>query len=153
MGKRIVVQNDKVDGTDTHSVTGTFSAGSPPPAYSGTGDYQYTGKMTSQLSDFVKIDGKAVALVSSRSKLDSDHIAANGTNFVPSGPNTGSLSFAPPAPDGVGIPSSVAGSEFVKVNGVAILLDQDKLNTCGSSAGSGNSTVTAQNQDFVSCSG
>ena len=55
-------------------------------------------------------------------------------------------------PVGEGKPSATAGSSFVKIAGDAVLLDGDKIDTCDGLSIPMNSTVTAQNQDFVSCS-
>jgi len=59
MAKLIIVENDKVEGTDTHGVAGIGpNPGAPPPTatFKGTGRFDYLGKMTDALSDFVKID-------------------------------------------------------------------------------------------------
>lgn len=161
MGRKIIVENDKVEGTDQHNVTGKGDnpALQPPKeSFSGVGDFDYRGKMTDLLSDFVRIGGKPVALKSSKSSLnpgDTTHKGENGSNFVP-GP--GSV----PKPDkeglsiidsiGNGVPSSGAGSIFVKIGTVAVLLDSDKIDTCGTASKPMNSTVTSQTQDFVKCS-
>ena len=95
MGKPIVVENVKVDGTDKHNVTGQATNPAPPPPptvpYAGVGDFDYVGKMTDQLSDFVSIDGKPVALKSSKSSLNPErvrHLRGDiqvqwATNFMP----------------------------------------------------------------------
>jgi uncharacterized Zn-binding protein involved in type VI secretion len=152
MAKKIVVQGDKVSGTDTHAVGGV-TAGTPPPPpppYAGSGKYSYDGTMTAALSDFVTIAGKPVAIVSSGSSLNSPHIASAADSYDPSspGPNPVSLSFTT-APDGTGTPSDGAGSSFVKIGGAAVLLDGDKLDTCGGEKSHGNSSVAASGQDFV----
>jgi hypothetical protein len=163
MGKLIVVENDKVEGTDKHNVTGQATNPSPPPPtvpYTGVGDFDYVGKMTDQLSDFVRIDGKQVALKNSKSALNP------GENMPPSGKHSGPMgnNFKPPSPKpipwslsikdpiGEGTPGATSGSSFVTVNGVAVLLDDDKIDTCDGLGVPMNSTVTAENQDFVSCS-
>ena len=166
MGKLIVIENDKVEGTDKHSLTGPGNTIPPPPpvpaTYVGSGSFDYVGKMTDQLSDFVNIDGKPVALKSSQSSLNA------GESASPSGKHSGpmvkqpnpllttpivaivpSLAIVPP-PTGIGNPSTTAGSTFVKVASTAVLLDGDKLDTCGPPPM--NATVTAENQSFVSCS-
>lgn len=161
MAKLVVVENDKVEGTDTHNVSGVAAAGAPPPAYSGTGDYDYVGKMTGGLSPFVSIDGRPVALVTSQSSLDPGedvppagrHSPPAGKNFNPPAPapNPTSLQFLPPVL-GTGSPNAGAGSSFVQAGGDALLLDGDGIDTCEPSKLSANSTVTVDNQDFVSCS-
>jgi hypothetical protein len=165
MGKLIVVENDKVEGTDKHSLTGPGTLAAPPNTptpYVGNGSFDYKGKMTDQLSDFVKIDGKPVSLKSSQSSLNA------GESASPSGKHSGpmvkqpipdlttpivavvpSLAIVPP-PTGIGNPSTTAGSTFVTVASTAVLLDGDKLDTCGPPPM--NATVTAENQSFVSCS-
>ena len=163
MGKLIVVENDKVEGTDKHNVTGQATNPSPPPPtvpYTGVGDFDYVGKMTDQLSDFVKIAGKAVALKSSKSSLNpgenaaptGKHSGPMGKNFVPPTPAPIPTSLSITDPIGEGNPSATSGSSFVKVDGVEVLLDGDKIDTCDGLGVPMNSTVTAENQDFVSCS-
>lgn len=164
MGKLIIVENDKVEGTDTHSLSGPGTTASAPPMsspYSGSGSFDYVGKMTGQLSDFVKIDGKPVALKSSKSSLNP------GEDAPPSGKHSGPMvkNPVPPltspivatvpmlaitGPVGTGNPGATAGSTFVKIASTAVLLDGDKMDTCGPPPM--NATVTSEKQDFVSCS-
>lgn len=158
MGKLVIVENDKVEGTDSHNVLGLQSAGSPPPAYSGFGQFDYIGKMTEQMSDFVKIDGKPVALKNSKSALNS------GEDIAPTGKHSGPMGNFPPAPApnpktlqitdpiGTGNPSVTSGSLFVNIDSINILLDGDKIDTCDGLGIPMNSIVTADNQDFVFCS-
>jgi uncharacterized Zn-binding protein involved in type VI secretion len=166
MGKPIVVENDKVEGTDKHNVTGKATNPAPPPPptvpYAGVGDFDYVGKMTDQLSDFVSIDGQPVALKSSKSSLNPGesatptgrHSGPMGKNFMPPPPPPAPIpaTLQIPDPIGEGKPSVTAGSSFVKVNGVAILLDGDKIDTCDGTSKLMNSTVTAEQQSFVACS-
>jgi hypothetical protein len=167
VGKRVVVHNDPVEGTDQHKVMGIGpNPAAPPPTatYQGIGDFDYVGKLTDQLSDFVSIDGKTVALTTSKSSLNpgesappsGKHSGPQGKNFVPDAgsvaitPTTASLSITDSI--GEGQPSANTGSSFITVNGTAILLDGDKIDTCDGLNTPMNSTVTANNQDFVSCS-
>lgn len=163
MGKLIIVENDKVEGTDKHNVTGNATNPSPPPPtvpYIGVGDFDYVGKMTEQLSDFVKIDAKPVALKSSKSSLNpgedtpptGKHSGPVGKNFVPLTPTPIATTLSITDPIGEGNPSALSGSSFVKINSFAILLDDDKIDTCDGLGIPMNSIVTAENQDFVSCS-
>lgn len=163
MGKLIVVRNDGVEGTDKHNVSGDATNPSPPPAtvpYLGVGDFDYVGKMTDQLSDFVSIDGQTVAKTDSKSSLNpgedaspsGKHSGPMGSNFTPPTPAPISLSLSIDDPIGEGNPSATSGSSFVKIDGVAVLLDGDKIDTCDGLGTPMNSTVTAENQDFVSCS-
>jgi hypothetical protein len=166
MSKRIVVQNDKVEGTDTHHVTGIAAVPGTPPTvtYTGTGRYEYVGKMTDGLSDFVSINGIPIALTSSQSSLNpgenappaGKHSGPQGSNFIPpSVPGTFEIQTASlQITDviGVGNPSATAGSAFVTVGNVAVLLDGDNIDTCDGLSTLMNSTVTAENQDFVFCS-
>jgi hypothetical protein len=166
MGKLIVVENDKVEGTDTHKVAGIGpNPGAPPPTanFKGTGRFDYKGKMTDQLSDFVNIDGKPVALKSSKSSLNSGESALTGKHGGPNGsgyaPGAGSVATQPTAASlsitdsvGPGNPSSSAGSIFVKIASTAVLLDGDKIDTCDALSAPMNSTVTAEKQSFVFCS-
>lgn len=166
MGKLVVVENDKVEGTDTHNVAGIGpNPGAPPPTapFKGTGRFDYKGKMTDQLSDFVKIDGKPVALKTSKSSLNPGESAPSGKHGGPNGsafaPGAGSVATQPTAPTlsitdpvGAGNPSASAGSSFVKIASTAVLLDGDKIDTCDAFAAPMNSTVTAKKQNFVSCS-
>ena len=160
MGKLAVVENDKVEGTDKHNVSGNATTPSGPVPYGGVGDFDYVGKMTDQLSDFVKIDGKPVALKNSKSSLNpgedippsGKHSGPMGKNFVPSAPAPIPISLSITDPIGEGNPSATSGSSFVKVDSVEVLLDSDKIDTCDGLGIPLNSTVTAENQDFVSCS-
>ena len=158
MNKLIVVENDKVSGTDTHNITGTTSS-TPPAPYTGTGKYEYLGKMTQELSDFVKIDGKPVALISSKSSLDSGQTGPSGKHYGPKGSSLDPKDTANPLTltitdktIGVGKPNAQSGSSFVTINNKAILLDGDKIDTCDDTGATGNSTVTAEGQKFVFCS-
>jgi hypothetical protein len=169
MGKLIIVENDKVEGTDKHNVSGEQAAtnSAPPPPtvpYKGIGDFDYVGKMTDQLSDFVKVNGKPVVLKSSKSSLNPGESAPTGKHSGPAGKNftppvlPGTLPLIPAALKiddtiGEGKPSDSSGSSFVKVNSTAVLLDGDKIDTCDGLGIPMNSTVTAESQDFVSCSG
>ena len=154
----LVVEGDPVEGTDTHNITGTTGGGQAP--YTGTGRYDYVGSVTGGLSDVVRIDGVAIAITSSSSSLDAGQTAPGGGHFSGSG-----SSFLPPGPDlppafplsiidpiGTGTPSSSAGSAFVTVDGSAVLLDGDAIDTCDGLGVPANSTVTASTQDFVSAS-
>lgn len=165
MGKLVVVQNDKVEGTDTHNVVGT---GPTPPSgtgpFKGTGRFDYKGKMTDQLSDFVKINDKPVALKSSKSSLNpgesspaGKHSGQNGSAFAPGPGSTAPQPTIDPTlsitdPIGPGTPNAGAGSTFVKIASTAVLLDGDKIDTCDGLSAPMNSTVTVGEQDFVSCS-
>ena len=165
MGKKIVVQNDPVEGTDKHNGQGDATNPSPPPdsvPSTWVAEFDYVGKMTDRLSDFVSINGKPFALKNSKSSLNPGETAAPaGKHAGPQGKN-----FMPPAPPpfpakktalqitdavGEGNPNSAAGSTFVSVGGTPVLLDGDRIDTCDGLSIPGNSTVTAQNQDFVSC--
>lgn len=168
MAKLVVVENDKVEGTDKHKVAGNgTNTAAPPPTIPGAwiADFDYVGKMTGGLSDFVKVDGSPVALVTSRSALDPGenappagrHSGPKGSGFVPMPPVPAlgppvlpSLSITDPV--GTGDPNAGAGSAFVNVGGDAVLLDGDAIDTCDGLGVPANSTVTAENQDFVSCS-
>ena len=165
VGKLIVVEHDKVEGTDKHKVTGTGPGpSSPTDPYIGIGDFDYRGKITDQLSDFIKIGGKPVAKKDSKSSLDpgedtpptGKHSGPMGSNFVPDStstaptPKKSTLSITDPI--GEGNPNAASGSSFVKIDDVKVLLDGDKIDTCDGMGTLGNSTVTAENQDFVSCS-
>ena len=165
MPKRIVVENDPVEGTDTHNISGTATAtptGTTP--YMGTGRYDYVGKMTDALSDSVTINGAPVALTSSQSSLNpGEDTAPAGKHFGPQG-----AALTPPSPPGVaiipetltitdttigvGTPSASAGSTLVTIGGVPVLLDGDRIDTCDGLSTPMNSTVTAETQDLVSCS-
>lgn len=162
MGKKIIVENDKVEGTDQHSLTGPgVTATSAPATYTGSGSFDYVGKMTDQLSDFVKIDGKPVALKSSKSSLnpgeDAPPAGKHSGPMVkdPLPPLTAPITATVPSlqiigPVGTGNPGATAGSTFVKIASTAVLLDGDKMDTCGPPPM--NATVTSEKQDFVSCS-
>jgi hypothetical protein len=157
--KKIIVKGDPVTGSDNHEVSGTGndpSTGSPV-AGKWKGTYSYAGTMTEALSDFMTIQDDPVAVVVSRSSLDgTSHVPASGTGFAPVPPTT------PPVPNpalspmaftktvGAGAPRTGAGSSFVTVNGAtAVLLDADRIDTCGEERGSGNSEVKSSKQSFV----
>lgn len=161
MGKLVVVKGDPVSGTDTHNVSGSATnPAAPPPtvAYTGTGDFAYNGAVTGQLSDFVHISGTPVALVASRSTLNAGedtppsgkHSGPQGSNFVPPTPVpiASTLSITD-TPLGTGVPNAGAGSALLTVGGTKVLLDADKIDTCSGVGATGDSTVTAQGQDFV----
>jgi hypothetical protein len=152
MGKHIIVENDQVVGTDKHNVTGDATNPAPPPdsvpASKWVAEFDYKGKMTSQLSTFVNINDKPLAVKTSQSSLNpGEAVAPTGAHSGPMGKN-----FLPPAPPpfpakklalqitdpvGVGKPSANAGS---------------KMDTCDGLNTPMNATVTAQNQNFVACS-
>ena len=156
MAELLVVKDDPVDGTDTHLVTGMFMAGSPPPAYSGAGDYDYLGAVAGGLSTLVRIDGVPLAVVTSTSSLrpagTSKHVASAGGNFVPAGPNTGTLLFSPATGVGDGAPSASAGSSLLTVDGVKALLDGDTFDTCTIPGGKAKASVQAKGQSWVTSS-
>lgn len=163
MGKLVIVKKDKVEGTDKHNVAGNATnPAAPPPTvpYKGVGDFDYKGKMTDALSDFVKIGGGAVALKTSKSSLNPGETAAPagghsgpaGKNFLPPAPAPIAVSLSITDAVGEGNPSANAGSGFVKAGGAALLLDGDKIDTCDGLHVPMNSTVAAGNQDFVKCS-
>ncbi|MDH3974182.1 MAG: hypothetical protein OEV42_07870 [Deltaproteobacteria bacterium] len=158
MGTLIVVEGDKVEGTDKHNVSGTGpdSATNSVGSFTGIADFDYKGSMTDDLSDFVSIDGKAVVLVTSKSSLDpGEHLPISAQNITQVNPTTVTpalVASIDDTPIGTGTPSSGSGSSFVKVGGDATLLDSDSIDTCDGKGSTENSTVTAENQDFVSCS-
>lgn len=162
MGTLVIVESDAVTGTDKHNVQGdATNPGAPPPTipYVGIGDYSYTGSMTDSLSDFVNIDGQPVATVGSKSSLDpgedafgGGHHGASGSNFIPPAPSPIAPTLSITDSVGEGTPSATAGSSFASVDGEAILLDGDSIDTCDGLSVPMNSTVAADNQDFVSCS-
>lgn len=162
MGTLIVVQGDKVEGTDKHNVSGNATnPAAPPPTvpYTGVGDFDYKGSMTDALSDFVSIGGKAVAVIASKSSLDpgedtpaGKHHGMQGSNFVPPSPAPIAASLSITDPVGEGRPSATAGSSFVSIGGDAVLLDGDSIDTCDGLSIPMNSSVTASEQDFVGCS-
>lgn len=164
MGTLIVVEGDKVEGTDKHNVSGQATNPLPSPApptvpYTGIADFDYKGKMTDNLSDFVIIGGKAVATVSSKSSLNpgentpaGKHHGMQGSNFVPPAPTPIAATISIADSIGTGVPSSGTGSSFVKIGGTAVLLDGDGIDTCDGLSIPMNSTVTSEKQNFVSCS-
>jgi uncharacterized Zn-binding protein involved in type VI secretion len=161
MGKTIVVDGDQVKGTDKHNVAGIGTIPSPPGTapYAGIADFDYAGKMTDQLSDFVKIDGKAVAVASSHSALDpgetappGKHAGMSGKSFVPPTPTPIPTTINITEPVGIGTPGAAAGSAFVTIGGVKVVLDGDSIDTCDGLHIPGNSSVASSQQDFVSCS-
>lgn len=159
MSKLVIVENDPVRGIDTHNVKGSDTS-TPPNPYAGTGDFDYDGAMTDRLIDFIRIAGRAVAVVSSGSTLNpgqdappaGKHSGPMGSNFTPAAPapNPGTLAITD-APLGAGVPNAGAGSAVLTVNGAKVLLDADKIDTCSGVGATAGSTVTATGQDFVTC--
>jgi len=163
MGKHIVVESDPVQGTDLHNVKGSgVPPVTPPPTvlYTGTGAFDYVGKMTDALSDFVKIDGKPVALKTSKSSLDPGesappagrHSGPAGKNLLPVSPTPVAVTLTITDPIGEGRPSATSGSQLVRIGSTPVLLDADRIDTCDGTGVPMNSSVTAEEQDFVSCS-
>lgn len=164
MGTLIVIDGDKVEGTDNHNVIGTgVPSPTPPPTVpiTATADFDYKGSMTDELSEFVSINGGVIALVTSKSSLDPGEDAIGGhapisakniATVVPAVNAESELITKIVDPIGIGIPSASAGSSFVKIDGDSVLLDGDKIDTCDGKSTIENSTVTVENQDFVSCS-
>ncbi|MBZ0288219.1 MAG: hypothetical protein K8I30_11440 [Anaerolineae bacterium] len=150
MAKKVIVQNDVVSGTCKHAYAGQDASSAP---CNGTGDYSYSGKMDAQLSDFVTIGGKPMALKTSQSHLpsgDPAHLATAATVKNPA--SCTPASFTTLLTVGLGKPNSAAGSTFVTVGGTAVLLDSDKMDTCGEETNNGASSVASSQQTFVNCS-
>lgn len=163
MSKLAIVENDKVEGVDQHNVQGDATNPSPPPPptvpYVGVASFDYVGKMTDSLSDFVNIDGQPVATVNSKSSLNPSedapgggHHGSAGKNFQPPAPVPIPISLSIQDPIGEGTPSANAGSLFVNIEDEAVLLDRDSIDTCDGIGTPMNSTVTSENQSFVNIS-
>lgn len=159
MGKSMVVQGDPVQGEDAHEIMGLDSQTPPagPQPYAGTARYKYEDAIKEQLCDFIKINGIALALVTSGSRLaagSGGHVPALGKSFNPAAPppNKATLQFKKAGAIGPGKPSAGAGSRFVKAGGQAVLLDGDKIDSCDDTGATGNSSVRASGQSFVTCS-
>lgn len=164
----LVVDGDPVSGTDTHNATGQAidSSSGSPVSWDGTGSYTYTGSMAEGLSGFVRIGGAAVAVTTSSSALDAgEDVPPAGGHSGPAGQGMTPVSTQPPtAPTpipislsitdeiGTGTPGSGAGSGFVRVAGDPVLLDGDPIDTCDGTGATGNSSVAASTQSFVSAS-
>ncbi|MEU0405896.1 hypothetical protein ABZ318_38000 [Streptomyces sp. NPDC006197] len=161
MDRRVIVQGDPVLGTDTHNVTGPVLT-TPLTTYFGTADFDYHGTITDAVSDFLTIDGRPVALVTSRSTLDpgedkapsGKHAGLSGHNFLPASPPLLDRSkvIITDAPLGGGSPNAAAGSAVLTVNGVKVLLDNDPMDTCSGVGAQAGSKVTAKGQSLVTCS-
>src|ERR1043166_7905627 len=115
--------------------------------------------MVDQLSSFIRINGQPVATTGSKSALDpgedatGGHFGRNGKNFLPPTPAPILESIhITDVPIGTGSPSATSRSTFVKSNGIAILVDGDKIDICDGLGKPMNSSVTAGQQDVVSCS-
>ncbi len=163
MGKKVVIQGDAVQGTDKHNVMGNATNPAPPPPtvpYTGIGSFVYKGGMTDGLSTFVKIGGKPVALLTSKSSLNpgeaappaGGHSGPAGSGFTPATPVPIPLTLSIKDVIGIGVPNAAAGSALLTIGGVKVLLDGDKIDTCDGTGGKANSTVAAAGQSFVSCS-
>lgn len=165
----LVVEQDPVEGTDTHNAAGTAidtGSGLAVP-WSGTGRYAYAGAMTGGLVGFVRIGGAMVAVTSSSSSLNvgesappaGGHSGPAGSALTPA--STQPATAPTPTPTtlvitdtiGTGTPGAAAGSAFVTVAGDPVLLDGDPIDTCDGAGAAGNSSVTAGTQDFVTASG
>jgi hypothetical protein len=117
--------------------------------------------MTDRLSTFVKIDSQPIALITSQSSLNpgettppaGGHSGPAGSSFVPATPVPQAISLSITDVIGTGVPNAAAGSALLTINGVKVLLDGDKIDTCDGTGGKANSTVTATGQSFVTCSG
>jgi hypothetical protein len=167
MGKLVIVKDDPVRGTDRHKVSGQGpNPAAPPPtaSYTGIGEFSYAGKVSDGLSEFVRIDGHGVALITSKSSLDpgedappaGKHSGPSGSNFLADAtstalkPTTTTLTITDDI--GPGTPNADAGSDLLTVGKVKVLLDADKIDTCSGIGAKAASTVTAQKQGFVTCS-
>lgn len=164
----LVVKDDPVSGTDTHNASGQAndSASGSVVAWTGTGRYAYAGAMTGRLSDFARIGGAAVAVTTSTSSLNGGetappaggHYGPSGSSITPAAkqPITAAvpitLSLAITDDIGTGTPSDGTGSSFVRVAGVAALLDGDAIDSCDGEGATGNSSVAASTQNFVTAS-
>lgn len=160
MGRLVTVQGDPVRGTDTHKVSGPANT-SPPSTYIGTGDFTYSGSVTDALSSLVTINGRPIALVTSRSTLDpGEDTAPTGGHSGPRGSNFLPLTPAPQVPLlkitdtplGRGVPNAAAGSALLTVEGAKALLDNDPVDTCSGVGALAGSKVTAKGQKLVTCS-
>ena len=168
MGRLVIVKGDPVEGTDKHNVSGLGPhKTSPPPAtapYKGVGDFSYAGTIADRVSDFVRIGGRPIAVVTSRSALDSGqdkaplgkHSGPAGSSFV-AGADSEAPTPIPPSLEikddiGPGVPSAGAGSRLLTVGKAGVLLDADKIDTCSGAEQTKQSTVTAAKQSFVTCS-
>ncbi|MGK8558156.1 hypothetical protein [Nocardia gipuzkoensis] len=157
MGRLIVVEGDTVRGNDTHNVTGTDTS-VPPNPYTGTGAFAYDGAITDRLGDFVLIEGKRVALVTSSSTLNRGedqpptgrHCGPKGANFTPAAPAPNPMTLTiTDAPLGAGRPSAGSGSSVLTVDGTPVLLDGDSIDTCSGVGATAGSSVTAEGQSVV----
>ncbi len=159
MGKRMIVEGDPVQGEDVHEVSGwdTQTAPNGPQLYNGTARYKYKDAISETLCDFITINGFALALINSGSRLiigSGGHVPVLGESFNPAAPppDKATLQFKKAGAIGPGTPSAGAGSRFVRVGGQAVLLDGDKIDTCDDTGATGNSSVSASGQSFVTCS-
>lgn len=158
MGKLVIVRNDSVEGTDTHPVSGSATSGNATVPYAGAAGFDYHGRVTRQLSDFVRVGGAPLGVKSSRSALNpgetatGGHAGPSGKNFQPTAPAPIPSTMQITGDIGEGRPSATAGSRFVSAGGSPVLLDADRFDTCGPAAGAANSAVSAVTQNFVSCS-
>jgi hypothetical protein len=152
MSKLVIVQGDMVTGKDKHKVAGTHNVVGVETPNIWDGEYTYSGAVAAGLSDFVRVGGLPLALTTSRSTLQTPHVAASPTNLAQLVPKPTLLSAFTLSPDGKGAPGAGTGSSFVRAGGAPVLLDGDGFNTCGAEKGAGNSSVAAGGQDFVRCS-
>ncbi|MCX5001192.1 hypothetical protein OHB05_00925 [Streptomyces sp. NBC_00638] len=159
MSKLVVVERDPVNGKDRHNVTG-MTVSNPPVVYTGTAEFAYSGSMTQGLSDLVRVNEIAVALVTSRSALlppetappAGKHSGPTGSSFVPPAPAPQPLSLViTDAPLGTGTPNAAAGSALLTINGVKVLLDGDPIDSCSGIGAPAGSNVRVQGQNFLTC--
>jgi uncharacterized Zn-binding protein involved in type VI secretion len=113
MGSPAAKQGDKVVATDTHILLVPAPPGPPTPVPL---PHPFTGTLTGGLSQTVKIEGKAAAVVGSTATNTPSHIAANpAAQFQKQPANKGTVQV---------------GSQTVKINGKPAARHGDTAMTC-----------------------
>lgn len=120
MGKAAAKEGDKITATDTHiEIVGGLT---PTPI-----PHDFNGTIDEELSDDVKIEGKAAATVGSTATNSPSHIPKSGP-FQSPPKNKGTIKN---------------GSGTVKINGKAAARDGDMADTCNDPADMPVGTVKA----------
>ena len=117
MGQPAAKQGDKVMAVDTHILLVPAPPGPPTPVPT---PHPFTGTLTGGLSQTVKIEGKAAAVVGSTATGSPSHVpAVSSAQFQKQPANKGTVQV---------------GSQTVKINGKAAARHGDSVMTCNDPA-------------------
>ena len=117
MGQPAAKQGDKVMANDTHILLVPAPPGPPTPTPT---PHQFSGTLTGGLSQTVKIEGKAAAVVGSTATNSPPHLPVNpAAQFQKPPANKGTVQM---------------GSPTVKINGKPAARNNDTVMTCNDPA-------------------